>query len=142
MCRLHAEEVFLVFFFFFQAEDGIRDLTVTGVQTCALPILAPSRSRAASARVRHLRSRSRNRPIKRCNGVRDPRAAAPSVFHEALLVGWRRGYVSRFSSYPRTRPVSKERPADRNQPVCPSKSWSRRGGQRRRWTVPCTPLGQ
>src|SRR5256886_5899957 len=29
----------LVYFFFFQAEDGIRDLTVTGVQTCALPIL-------------------------------------------------------------------------------------------------------
>src|SRR2546430_8621517 len=28
------------FFFFFQAEDGIRDLTVTGVQTCALPICA------------------------------------------------------------------------------------------------------
>src|SRR2546427_9686302 len=28
-----------MFFFFFQAEDGIRDLTVTGVQTCALPIL-------------------------------------------------------------------------------------------------------
>src|SRR2546430_9183063 len=30
--------VFVVCFFFFQAEDGIRDLTVTGVQTCALPI--------------------------------------------------------------------------------------------------------
>src|SRR5688572_32558485 len=31
--------VFVIFFFFFfQAEDGIRDLTVTGVQTCALPI--------------------------------------------------------------------------------------------------------
>src|SRR2546430_10814861 len=30
--------VCVVFFFFFQAEDGIRDLTVTGVQTCALPI--------------------------------------------------------------------------------------------------------
>src|SRR6478736_9444192 len=27
------------FFFFFQAEDGIRELTVTGVQTCALPIV-------------------------------------------------------------------------------------------------------
>src|SRR2546422_6936839 len=27
-------------FFFFQAEDGIRDVAVTGVQTCALPILA------------------------------------------------------------------------------------------------------
>src|SRR2546430_7901723 len=30
--------VFVMIFFFFQAEDGIRDLTVTGVQTCALPI--------------------------------------------------------------------------------------------------------
>src|SRR5699024_11824426 len=29
---------FLFFFFFFQAEDGIRDRNVTGVQTCALPI--------------------------------------------------------------------------------------------------------
>src|SRR5258706_10566219 len=28
----------LPFFFFFQAEDGIRDWSVTGVQTCALPI--------------------------------------------------------------------------------------------------------
>src|SRR2546422_4649777 len=27
-----------IFFFFFQAEDGIRDVAVTGVQTCALPI--------------------------------------------------------------------------------------------------------
>src|SRR5256714_12355918 len=34
----------MVLFFFFQAEDGIRDKLVTGVQTCALPIsqLAPS----------------------------------------------------------------------------------------------------
>src|SRR5438445_11832739 len=30
--------MFLLFFFFFQAEDGIRDIGVTGVQTCALPI--------------------------------------------------------------------------------------------------------
>src|SRR5437867_10158863 len=29
---------YCIFFFFFQAEDGIRDRTVTGVQTCALPI--------------------------------------------------------------------------------------------------------
>src|SRR5882762_909012 len=28
----------IFFFFFFQAEDGIRDSSVTGVQTCALPI--------------------------------------------------------------------------------------------------------
>src|SRR2546430_5514811 len=32
------EDVSSTVFFFFQAEDGIRDLTVTGVQTCALPI--------------------------------------------------------------------------------------------------------
>ena len=32
-----------VFFFFFQAEDGIRDWSVTGVQTCALPISLFSR---------------------------------------------------------------------------------------------------
>src|SRR2546425_12486975 len=31
--------LFMFFFFFFQAEDGIRDKLVTGVQTCALPIL-------------------------------------------------------------------------------------------------------
>src|SRR5256885_7219699 len=30
--------VICIFFFFFQAEDGIRDYKVTGVQTCALPI--------------------------------------------------------------------------------------------------------
>src|ERR1039457_393313 len=39
-----------VYFFFFQAEDGIRDYKVTGVQTCALPIseiqLLPARRRA------------------------------------------------------------------------------------------------
>src|SRR5260370_6991201 len=40
-----------VFFFFFQAEDGIRDSSVTGVQTCALPIshgeITMSQARAA-----------------------------------------------------------------------------------------------
>src|SRR5688572_33373709 len=40
-------------YFFFQAEDGIRDLTVTGVQTCALPISScGSMWRAARARAR------------------------------------------------------------------------------------------
>src|SRR6266513_652349 len=33
------KSVYLQFIFFFQAEDGIRDRNVTGVQTCALPIL-------------------------------------------------------------------------------------------------------
>src|SRR5207249_6296686 len=35
--------------FFFQAEDGIRDRNVTGVQTCALPILACRRDRHLDA---------------------------------------------------------------------------------------------
>src|SRR5690349_7673903 len=41
----HQESTFFVFFFF-QAEDGIRDLYVTGVQTCALPISSGSRMHA------------------------------------------------------------------------------------------------
>src|SRR5690606_40270268 len=49
--------------FFFQAEDGIRDFHVTGVQTCALPIL----TRAGPALVPALAAR----PPTRC-----PRAAA------------------------------------------------------------------
>src|SRR5690554_2333980 len=56
---------YLFFFFFFQAEDGIRDADVTGVQTCALPIwislevggmVAPARILACST-VTRLRSR-------------------------------------------------------------------------------------
>src|SRR5256886_3822478 len=48
------DESLLRSFFFFQAEDGIRDLTVTGVQTCALPISSAistpgPRSRAAAS---------------------------------------------------------------------------------------------
>src|SRR5690349_4052059 len=38
-CTLSPSVSLLHFIFFFQAEDGIRDLYVTGVQTCALPIL-------------------------------------------------------------------------------------------------------
>src|SRR5260370_27371341 len=38
MIRDSTVSVAVSFFFFFQAEDGIRDSSVTGVQTCALPI--------------------------------------------------------------------------------------------------------
>src|SRR5437016_12098885 len=50
--------VFSVFFFFFQAEDGIRDWSVTGVQTCALPICA---RRTNLVRLRLGNSAARNR---------------------------------------------------------------------------------
>src|SRR5699024_7251875 len=42
----------LLFFFFFQAEDGIRDRNVTGVQTCALPIFRSVRCLDLSHRLR------------------------------------------------------------------------------------------
>src|SRR5262249_59582166 len=69
--------MFAFFFFFFQAEDGIRDWSVTGVQTCALPISPrrpPARSRAhrgrraaAAASRRGLRARSEERRVgKEC----------------------------------------------------------------------------
>src|SRR5256885_8788723 len=45
----------LFFFFFFQAEDGIRDYKVTGVQTCALPIFTRG-SRTSDDRHRTLRA--------------------------------------------------------------------------------------
>src|SRR5205823_6936720 len=61
--------------FFFQAEDGIRDKLVTGVQTCALPISAA----VTSGRVAPLRpSRGPDaRSLPRCLGKRDHRPAAP-----------------------------------------------------------------
>src|SRR6266576_2364158 len=70
-------------FFFFQAEDGIRDLYVTGVQMCALPISrvpppapAPSRARGrlpATARCRRCRSRSEERRVgKECRSRWSP----------------------------------------------------------------------
>src|SRR3989449_5480727 len=46
-----------LFFFFFQAEDGIRDVAVTGVQTCALPISA---SRLLGRPVRWIETRREN----------------------------------------------------------------------------------
>src|SRR5688572_30926739 len=53
------------FFFFFQAEDGIRDLTVTGVQTCALPIFGHDRGLAAEDQV-VVRVRARARRVGDC----------------------------------------------------------------------------
>src|SRR3712207_7338696 len=51
MIRMYRLFVVFVVFFFFQAEDGIRDIGVTGVQTCALPIYARSGVRPRSLSV-------------------------------------------------------------------------------------------
>src|SRR3989454_9212530 len=59
------------FFFFFQAEDGIRDYKVTGVQTCALPISGCSRQGRQSAPP----DGERTPPSRRRTRVRQPAAA-------------------------------------------------------------------
>src|SRR2546426_11528058 len=48
MCCDSIMYVVFIFFFFFQAEDGIRDYKVTGVQTCALPIFMHARREEAA----------------------------------------------------------------------------------------------
>src|SRR5437764_5172610 len=79
--------VFVFFFvFFFQAEDGIRDTSVTGVQTCALPISRGARAKAGGRpwecpfrAIRRGRAPP-DRPRRRCRPgapARAPRARAP-----------------------------------------------------------------
>src|SRR5215203_6771549 len=46
----------MLVFFFFQAEDGIRDIGVTGVQTCALPILPAAGFRGINVTIPHKRA--------------------------------------------------------------------------------------
>src|SRR2546430_11121689 len=77
--------------FFFQAEDGIRDLTVTGVQTCALPIFSGRRIPArfpvrkdglvADERPSHHFGRFRHlsQGDVRCGGRRPPRQKRKST---------------------------------------------------------------
>src|SRR3989449_650094 len=62
------------FFFFFQAEDGIRDVAVTGVQTCALPI-SPFRLRQAHRGGIPAVRRGAVRPGRRRRGAPHRRAA-------------------------------------------------------------------
>src|SRR5258706_15638471 len=48
----------MLLFFFFQAEDGIRDWSVTGVQTCALPICPRRRPEPAARGLHYLDPRA------------------------------------------------------------------------------------
>src|SRR2546430_11592894 len=58
-------------FFFFQAEDGIRDLTVTGVQTCALPISHRLALRRQPALPAHREAPREGRLARARGGLRD-----------------------------------------------------------------------
>src|SRR5947209_18808510 len=72
-------------YFFFQAEDGIRDIGVTGVQTCALPILIrpPDPARSALDKVTSLREQWPHGD----RHARIPRPAARGVGSEERRVG-------------------------------------------------------
>src|SRR5260370_25279229 len=59
--REPCEVVILSCVFFFQAEDGIRDSSVTGVQTCALPIYPVSNERRCRVKERAVNKRKRSR---------------------------------------------------------------------------------
>src|SRR2546426_11135156 len=96
--------MYLLFFFFFQAEDGIRDYKVTGVQTCALPIchrrdprwqslwqLEKSRGRGFSKKhhcLHRLRYLDGSLGALR-NSRDDTRTRARSLQHWRLLYAWR-----------------------------------------------------
>src|SRR3989454_10646328 len=85
--------------FFFQAEDGIRDYKVTGVQTCALPILRPSRDAGQREDARRARLAVRgprdgparrgterpSRPHERARG--DPRGGGAATVAARTVAG-------------------------------------------------------
>src|SRR5205809_7946246 len=73
------------FFFFFQAEDGIRDVAVTGVQTCALPIYFRLWSPAARGPQRRA-PRSEIAPVSR--SAAGSRSEERRVGKECRYRGW------------------------------------------------------
>src|SRR2546430_12511412 len=81
-----------LFLFFFQAEDGIRDLTVTGVQTCALPI--------SHQWLIHLRLLAAQRRLEKTN---------ESIDEVADAVGWQTAATLRqhFVRHLRTSPTAR-----------------------------------
>src|SRR2546430_7243567 len=80
-----------------QAEDGIRDLTVTGVQTCALPILQPHRHAATLGTLTNAQHRDAAAAVQAASLARTHWSATPfderaAIFLRAadLLAGpWR-----------------------------------------------------
>src|SRR2546427_104572 len=74
------------FFFFFQAEDGIRDLTVTGVQTCALPIFRLIGGRFQQGRVELFQRGEQRQHHEGQIGVDDAEVHGEAGAHDAQWV--------------------------------------------------------
>src|SRR5688500_19812508 len=73
---------FLIYAFFFQAEDGIRDYKVTGVQTCALPIFMPVTKSVGSSSMTNVCTRPELR-------WRADWASLSSMSSSMFVSGWR-----------------------------------------------------
>src|SRR2546429_2444074 len=128
-------------FFFFQAEDGIRDVAVTGVQTCALPISAHLREccsrRSALAPRLAPRATGAIHPLHSCRSPTDaqgcsksPQAARPDPSKSATPA---RRRPSGFCRVPHVRPRPGENPDTHRQlTLCPTRQFP----SRRRRTNP------
>src|SRR6516162_5024098 len=106
MSCFRAKDLFIVFFFF-QAEDGIRDYKVTGVQTCALPICSGA---AASEPIQPPDGQRQTRRVLRCR--RTDRSEERRVGKECR---------SRWSPYHYTKNASLRRRAPTT--TAPTSSW-------------------
>src|SRR2546426_9141645 len=85
----------MMFFFFFQAEDGIRDYKVTGVQTCALPIWLLAGARRLQEKyavIGDVRGRGLMIGVEfvKDRATREP---APEVPHELVERAFRKGLL-------------------------------------------------
>src|SRR5204862_2442909 len=79
----------LRYFFFFQAEDGIRDLYVTGVQTCALPIYSVISEWGAQAAWRWSSARCLGNGIPPSSVVDNPgKAQSSQGRNTSLVISW------------------------------------------------------
>src|SRR2546429_6539924 len=76
-------------FFFFQAEDGIRDVAVTGVQTCALPIFV------AAAGTAFVESRITSSGVILCREMLQSRFSSPALMPSTTVLAARFPMASR-----------------------------------------------
>src|SRR5687767_806108 len=137
LCVFFILNFFFFFFFFFQAEDGIRDKLVTGVQTCALPILRG----LAAARTRYR------------TGGGDAAALPRRAVHRAAFAGgcWfpipRRAGAPGSGRDAHDRPGGRARAPARRGPAHAGPRWTRgardgRGGHRQESADPGVPHGR
>src|SRR5712664_3274705 len=75
---------YFCFFFFFQAEDGIRDLIVTGVQTCALPIYCIMAQRLVRLICNNCKRPKKHSPQELLESGIDPAKTVDFIFAEGV----------------------------------------------------------